>query len=63
MIDDFGFSVVDLRGFMLNGLDAAWVDDSTRRTWREGFTREFDAAAVTAAAQVSPAAPSPRAPP
>jgi len=63
MIDDFGFSVVDLRGFMLNGLDAAWVDDSTRRTWREGFTREFDAAAVTAASQVSPAAPSPRAPP
>ncbi len=63
MVDDFGFSVADLRGFMLNGLDAAWVDDSTRRTWREAFTREFDAAAVTAAAQFSPAAPSPRAPP
>ena len=59
MVEDFGFSVADLRGFMLNGLDAAWVDDSTRRAWRAEFTQAFDAAAALAAAQVSPASPSP----
>lgn len=63
MVDDFGFSVADLRGFMLNGLDTAWVDDSTRRAWREEFTRGFDATALRHAAQLSPAEPSPAAPP
>jgi len=45
MVDDFGFGIGDLRGFMLNGLDAAWVDDATRRQWRHDFTHAFDAAA------------------
>ena len=44
MVRDFGFSVDDLRGFMLNGLDAAWIDDSTRRTWRAEHSVQFDAA-------------------
>jgi adenosine deaminase len=43
MVRDFGFSVDDLRGFMLNGLDGAWLDDSTRRQWQADFSREFDA--------------------
>lgn len=43
MVRDFGFSVDDLRSFMLNGLDGAWVDDGTRRAWRSNFTQEFDA--------------------
>ncbi len=42
MVRDFGFSLDDLRGFMLNGLDGAWLDDSTRRDWRSQFTAEFD---------------------
>ena len=40
---DFGFGTDDLRGFMLNGLDAAWIDDSTRRQWRSEWSAGFDA--------------------
>jgi adenosine deaminase len=28
--------------FMLNGLDAAWIDDSTRRAWRAEHLAQFD---------------------
>jgi adenine deaminase len=45
MTTTFGFGVDDLRGFMLNGLDGAFIDDTTRRTWRALWTVEFDAAA------------------
>jgi hypothetical protein len=31
-----------LRGFMHNGLDAAWIDDSTRGQWRAEHTARFD---------------------
>ena len=41
---DFGFSADDLRGFMRNGLDAAWIDDSTRRRWQLEHATAFDAA-------------------
>ncbi|HYR36797.1 MAG TPA: hypothetical protein VEQ87_21100, partial [Burkholderiales bacterium] len=27
---------------MLNGLDAAWIDDATRRRWRTEWSAEFD---------------------
>ncbi|MNS89482.1 Adenine deaminase [compost metagenome] len=43
MMREFGFGLDDMRGFMLNGLDAAWIAESTRRDWRAEFTREFDA--------------------
>lgn len=43
MVRDFGFGLDDLRAFMLNGLDGAWIDDSTRRAWRTQFTQAFDA--------------------
>jgi adenine deaminase len=39
---DFGFSVAELRGCMLNGLTAAWIDDSTRRQWQAEFSTAFD---------------------
>jgi adenine deaminase len=39
---DFGFDADDLRGFLLNGLDAAWIDDSTRRQWKIDWSRQFD---------------------
>lgn len=42
MARDFGFGLDDLRGFMLAGLDAAWIDDTTRRAWRTEFGRAFD---------------------
>lgn len=43
MLRDFGFGLDDLRGFMLNGLDAAWIDEATRRAWRAEFAARFDA--------------------
>jgi adenosine deaminase len=42
MVRDFGFGIDDLRAFMLNGLDAAWIDDDTRRRWRREWAAEFD---------------------
>jgi adenosine deaminase len=43
MVRDFGFGLDDLRGFMHNGLDGAWIDDTTRREWRARWGAEFDA--------------------
>ncbi len=40
---DFGFGLDDLRVFMLNGLDGAWIDDALRRRWRAEWAAEFDA--------------------
>jgi hypothetical protein len=31
MVRDFGFGLDDLRGFMHNGLDGAWIDEDQRR--------------------------------
>jgi adenine deaminase len=42
MARDFGFGLDELRGFMLSGLDAAWIDETTRRRWRDESTRRFD---------------------
>ncbi len=50
MHGDFGFDLQDLRGFMGNGLDAAWVDDATRRRWTAEFEAGFDAAALASGA-------------
>lgn len=47
MTRDFGFGLDDLRGFMLNGLEGAWIDDSTRRAWRATFIESFDAERMT----------------
>jgi adenosine deaminase len=46
MARDFGFSLAELHGFMLNGVDAAWVDDGTRRAWRQDFQAAFEQARV-----------------
>jgi len=43
MMREFGFGLDDLRAFMLNGLDAAWIDESLRQAWRVEFARRFDA--------------------
>jgi adenosine deaminase len=57
MVCDFGFSIDDLRGFMHNGIDAAWISDSEKRSFQQAWNAEFDAlrsqhlgAAATAAA-------------
>jgi adenosine deaminase len=43
MVRDFGFGLDDLRGFMLNGLDAAWIPQAQRQAWRSQWAAEFDA--------------------
>lgn len=43
MMREFGFGIDDMRGFMLNGLDAAWIDERTRKAWRIEFCAQFDA--------------------
>ncbi|MEP6791021.1 MAG: adenosine deaminase [Ramlibacter sp.] len=42
MVKDFGFGLDDLRGFMLNGIDAAWIDESRKSQWRAEWTAQFD---------------------
>ncbi|MCW5237399.1 adenosine deaminase family protein [Verminephrobacter eiseniae] len=42
MVRDFGFGLDDLRGFMHNGLDGAWIDDTQRRAWRAQWSDAFD---------------------
>lgn len=42
MVEDFGFGADDLRGFMLNGIDGAFIPDDRRRALRTEFTAAFD---------------------
>jgi adenine deaminase len=42
MVRDFGFGLDDLRGFLLNGIDAAWIDDTERRRLRAEWPARFD---------------------
>jgi adenosine deaminase len=42
MVRDFEFSLDDLKGFMLHGLDAAWIDSGQRAVWRRQFSEHFD---------------------
>lgn len=38
----FGWDFDGLRAMSLSGLDAAWLDDSERASWRSSFTKELD---------------------
>jgi adenosine deaminase len=42
MVDDFGFGLDDLRCFLVNGIDAAWVDAGQKLQWRKDWTARFD---------------------
>lgn len=53
MYEAFGYGFDDLRQFMLNGLDGAWIDDATRREMKGRFLEEFDAALEAHAAAIS----------
>ena len=56
MVRDFGFGLDDLRGFMLNGLDGAWIDDTQRRDWRMRWSDSFDTLRARLASEPEPAA-------
>lgn len=40
--DTMGFSLDEIKAFALNGLDGAWIDDTTRATWRADWSSEID---------------------
>ena len=42
MVRDLGFGLDQLRSFMHNGLDAAWIDARTRERWRSDWTERFE---------------------
>jgi adenosine deaminase len=42
MMTHFGATWDDMEQFMHNGLDAAWIDDSTRQAWKKSWQTEFD---------------------
>ena len=43
MADHMGFGPTDFREFALNGIDGSWLDEDTKRTWRDEWSREIDA--------------------
>jgi adenosine deaminase len=53
MVEAFGFALDDLRGFMLNGIDGAWIDEATRARWKAEWLVAFDSlrAALPAGAE------------
>lgn len=42
MMKDFGFGLDDLRTFMLNGVDGAWIDDEVCQRWKRDWSAQFD---------------------
>lgn len=57
MVTAFGFDLDALRGFLHNGLDGAWIDDTQRRRWRTQWSAEFDALRHQLPADLNPPAP------
>ena len=43
--EHLGFTVEDFRDSMLNGIDASWLDESTKQEMRVQWLQEFDALA------------------
>ena len=43
MMDHFGATWDDVERFMHNGLEAAWIDCSTRQAWKKSWQTEFSA--------------------
>ena len=42
MMDKLKFGIEDIKTFILNGIDGAWLDDSTKRQWRSEWSAEID---------------------
>ena len=38
-----GFTLAEMKQFALNGIDAAWIDDSTKAQWHAEWSTEIDA--------------------
>ena len=42
MVEAFGYSIDDLKSFMLNGLEGSWLDSTTKSTLVKQWSEEFD---------------------
>lgn len=42
MYNFLNFSLDQLKGFMLNGIDGAWIDEATKQKWKKDWSEEFD---------------------
>lgn len=42
MYNFLNFSLDQLKGFMLNGIDGAWIDEATKEKWKKEWSEEFD---------------------
>lgn len=42
MYNFLNFSLDQLKGFMLNGIDGAWIDEATKDKWKKEWSEEFD---------------------
>jgi hypothetical protein len=37
-----GFGPIDFKAVVLNGIDGAWLDETTKRQWTREWSREID---------------------
>ena len=44
--ENMGYRPADFKQFTLNGIDACWLDEATRKEWRTNWGREIDALLV-----------------
>ena len=42
MYNFLNFSLADLKSFMLNGIEGAWIDEKTKEKWKAEWSEEFD---------------------
>ena len=42
MVEAFGYSIDDLKSFMLNGLEGSWLDSTTKSNFSKEWSEEFD---------------------
>lgn len=42
MAEQMGFKPADFKQYVLNGIDGAWLDESTKRQWRQHWSLEID---------------------
>ena len=42
MVEVFGYDLNDIRQFIINSIDGAFVDESDKRRWRLEWLKEFD---------------------
>ena len=42
MVEVFGYDLNDIRQFIINSIDGAFVDESDKKRWRIEWLKEFD---------------------